>query len=99
MTSGTVLKTRFSFVPNNRNYTNAMVTMVSWPAYNQPNGLIISHLVMLDASVMLRFCDARFCKALRLHIILLVKLLFDLWLLLTLGSWLLDLLESFFFGR
>ena len=45
MTSGTVLKTRFSFVQNNRNYTNAMVTMVSWPAYNQPNGLIISHLV------------------------------------------------------
>ena len=47
MTSGTVLKTRFSFVQNNRNYTKAMVTMMSWPAYNQPNGLIISHLVLL----------------------------------------------------
>ena len=50
MTSGTVLKTRFSFVPNNINYTNVMVTMVSWPAYNQPNGLIISHLVNVKLS-------------------------------------------------
>ena len=50
MTSGTVLKTHFLFVPINyfnRNYTNAMVTMVSWPACNQSNGLITSHLVLI----------------------------------------------------